>query len=774
MGLRVALGRLKNKWRSKKVVVLLTAITGMVSLCGYGFSYGYSGGAKPKAECASCHQQQVKDWQSSHHFHAMEPATPNRALGNFDNQSLAYLEQTATFTQRDNTLFITMPGLDGKQQTFPVAYTFGYEPLQQYMFDAGKGKFQFFPFAWDSRPKEQGGQRWFVLHPEQTPSDEFHWSNMGQNWNQMCADCHSTDFRKGFDVATQSYNSIYSAVNVSCAACHGSAENHLKWAAGDESIANKGYSSYIGTKTPMFRENDQGLMQAIAEIKPSQQVQVCASCHSRRAAFSDSKAPDDYHHTYQPALITEGLYHADGQIWDEDYVWGSFTQSKMYEAGVTCTNCHNPHSGQLKLPGNQVCTQCHTQATYDDRSHHGHPAGAVGSACVDCHMPSTTYMQIDPRRDHSFKVPRPDLSQSLKIPNACNSCHEDKTAKWAEEQIRQWHPDSTRMGSEHFATAFHKGDTGASDAGQELTKIAQDSRYPDIIRASALYRMAQTPGRNAVVAIARSVRDKDPLKRQAAITAAANYPDPDKWRMLSPLLNDEHLPIRAEAARALARMLVQPPETALNDSDKARLKKALEEYREVQAYQSDRGFSHTNLGNLEHELGRAKSAENHYRKAIEIEPIFMPAYVNLADVYRLRQNETKAQEVLKQALAVNGNASTVRYALAMSYIRQGEKQKALPELQAAASASDTSANFIYTYGLLLQDMGRISDAVMQMQKAYQLQPGNPDISYTMSGLYAQLKQYDRALFYAKKLNSLVPGNPQIQQMVRELEQYQKD
>ncbi|UTF61888.1 tetratricopeptide repeat protein [Gilvimarinus sp. DA14] len=695
-------------------------------------------------------------------------------LGNFNQQSLPYQGKIASFSQRGDKLFISMPGLDGKEQEFAVAYTFGYQPLQQYMFDAGKGKYQFFPFAWDSRPKDDGGQRWFVLHPEQTPSDEFHWSNMGQNWNQMCADCHSTDYRKGFDLESQSYNSTYSAVNVSCAACHGSAEKHLQWAAGDKSIADKGYSTYIGAKTALFRENDQGLMQAIAKIKPSQQVQVCARCHSRRAAFNDSSAPDDYHHTYQPALITAGLYHADGQIWDEDYVWGSFLQSKMHEAGVTCTNCHNPHSGQLKLPGNLVCTQCHTQETYENKKHHGHVLGTSGSACVDCHMPATTYMQIDPRRDHSFKVPRPDLTQSLDVPNACNGCHTDKTAKWSEAQIRQWHPDSEILGAEHFATAFYKGDTGAADAGQELTKIAQDPRYPDIIRASALHRMAATPGQNAVVAIVRAVRDQDPLKRQAAIEAASAYPAPDKWRMLNSLLDDAHLPIRVEAARSLARMLVQPPETALSEKDKARLNRGLEEYREVQLYQADRGFAHTNLGNLEQELGRAKNAEAHYRKAIEIEPIFMPAYVNLADLYRLRQNEEKAQQVLRQALQVNAEAASVHYSMAMSFIRQGDKQAALPELQAAANAPDTSANFIYTYGLLLQDLGRLNDAVVQLQKAYHLEPSNPDISYTLSQLYVKLQQYDRALFYAKKLNTLVPGNRQIQQMVRQLQQQQKD
>ena len=733
---------------------------------------GTGPGAWAEAEqCASCHQVQVNDWQQSHHFHAMGVATADSVLGNFKQQALPYQDAEATFARRDQALFITMPDLDGKPTEYRVTHSFGYHPLQQYMFEMSPGKFQFFPFAWDSREKAAGGQRWFVLHPEQGPTDEFHWSQIGQNWNHMCADCHSTDFRKGFDSESHSYQSQYSAINVSCAACHGDSGAHLQWAGGDKSVPNKGYKTFIGAKTPLFLQDGQGLMRSIAELKPSRQIEVCAGCHARRTQLEDRGAPDDFQHTFQPALITAELYHADGQIWDEDYVWGSFLQSKMHEAGVTCTNCHNPHSGQLKLPGNQVCTQCHQSERYDAPAHHGHKLSGAGSFCVDCHMPATTYMQVDDRRDHAFKVPRPDLTQSLGVPNACNGCHTDKTPAWAEQQMRQWHPDSQYLGREHFASAFHGADTGQDlgTVGQELTKIAQDMNYPDIIRASALYRMDRTPGRNAVVAIARALRDDDPLKRQGAITAASVYPVPDQWRLLESLLDDPHKPIRAEAGRALARMLVQPPETSLADSDKARLKKALQEYRDGQRYQADRGFSHTNLGNLEQQLGRLKNAEKHYQKAIDIEPVFIPAYVNLADLYRLRGDEAKARGVLDKALAINPNADSAHYAKAMSFVRSGDKEAALVHLQKAAQGAPPNSRFIYTYALLLQDLGKMDQALSQLQKAYALSPNDPDISYSLSQSYQASGDDERALFYAKRLGELVPGNAQIEQMIKQLE-----
>ncbi|MDO3388480.1 multiheme c-type cytochrome [Gilvimarinus sp. SDUM040013] len=729
-----------------------------------------SAAAKELQNCASCHAEQVADWQSSHHFHAMAQANSATNVGDFSNQSVAFEGGSATFNTVDGQYSITMPGLDGKQAEYKVAHTFGYHPLQQYMFEQEPGKFQLFPFAWDARTKAEGGQRWFVLHPEQGPNDEFHWSQMGQNWNQMCADCHSTEFRKGFDVEKNKYQSTYSEINVSCAACHGDGSEHLRWAAGDKTIEQKGYPNYIGSQTPLFRADDEGLMKNIAALKPSKQVDVCASCHARRAPFSDQSQPDDFHHTYQPSLITPDLYHVDGQIWDEDYVWGSFLQSKMHQAGVTCTNCHNPHSGGLKLPGNQLCTQCHEVSQYDAKTHHGHQANTQGAYCVDCHMPATTYMQVDDRRDHAFKVPRPDLTQSVGAPNACNGCHEDKAPAWAEQAIREWHPDSLYMGSEHFAQAFHKAAAGAADAGQELTKIAQNPQYPDIIRASALQRMAQTPGRNAIVAIARAVRDDDPLKRQAAITAAAPYPMPDQWRMLNSLLDDPRLPVRVEAARALAQMLVQPPETSLLPEDKKRLESALAEYREVQAYAADRGFSHTNLGNLEQIFGRSRNAEKLYRKAIEVEPIFIPAYVNLADLYRERRDEDEARAILTQALAIQPEAATVQYAMAMSYVRSGDKAKATGFLKQAASGVDPNPRFVYTYALLLQDLGDGKNARQQLQRAYTLDPMNPDVSYSLTISYQASGDYRQALHYANKLAELVPNNAQVEQLIQQIKQ----
>ncbi|MGD8174422.1 tetratricopeptide repeat protein [Marinimicrobium sp. ARAG 43.8] len=731
-------------------------------------AYQANAAVDPTQQCAGCHAEQVNEWKGSHHYHAMGVATPDTALGNFDNQRLNYRGSEATFITRDGSLFIEMPNRAGKMQTYSVTHTFGYEPLQQYMFTEGAGKYQFFPFAWDSRPKTEGGKRWFVLFPEQQPSDPFHWSNMGQNWNQMCAKCHTTDYRKGFDLESRRYDFSFSSINVSCAVCHGSSDTHLAWAAGDQKSPDNGYERPIGTKTSLFRENQKGVMQAIASLKPSGQVEVCAGCHSRRASFSNSESPEDFYHHMQPALITEDLYHADGQIWDEVYVWGSFKQSAMHEAGVTCTNCHNPHSGQLKRSGNAVCTQCHTQETYDSEGHHGHKVDSRGSFCVDCHMPQTTYMQVDPRRDHGFKVPRPDLTQSVGTPNACNGCHEEQSPAWAEKQIRQWHPDSAYLGEPHFASAFHAADQGEPGAAQSLTKLAQDGSLPDIVQASALVRLQQTPGRNAAVAIVRAVESDDPLQRRAAITAVAPYPEPVKWRLLNELLGDNHKPIRVAAARELTPMLRQAFAEQISEQDRARLQKGVNEYREVQRYQADRGVSHVNLGMVAQLLGRMNEAKGHYENAIDIEPIFMPGYVNLADIYRIEGQEDKAQGVLKRALEINPEASIIHYAMGMSYVRQGQKSVAQQYLKAAASVKNPQADHLYAYGLFLQDSGNLEEALTVLKAAYEKAPNTVTYNHALMNLYQQQHRYQDALLHLEKMEALLPNNPQVHELKKKL------
>ncbi|WP_105265595.1 tetratricopeptide repeat protein [Pseudoalteromonas sp. T1lg76] len=721
--------------------------------------------AEPQ-QCQSCHQEQVADWQASHHFRAMNPATAEFVLGAFDGQRIAFEKQMLTLSKEGDDFVLHREYPNGSKESEKVHYTFGYQPLQQYLVADERGGYQFIPLAWDSRTKEEGGQRWFILHPQQRSTDEFHHTQMGQNWNHMCADCHSTDFKKQFSSQSNRFASSYAAINIDCAACHGDSQQHLQWAEGDKNIEHKGFSKDISTQIALFSRGADGSLLPQGEVKQTEQIAQCATCHARRSQLADREPHAELLDTFKPALLTPQLYHVDGQILDEDYVWGSFLQSKMYAAGVTCSNCHNPHSGKLKLDGNQTCTQCHDSSQYQSTEHHGHTLGSTGSQCVDCHMPSTTYMQVDPRRDHSLRVPRPDLSIQTQAPNACNGCHQDKTPQWAVNAIKTWHPDSNYLGKSHFSQAFYAADQGLPTASQLLTRIAQSSEYTDIIRASALARMARYPDKNTLVAISRAVRDEEPLKRLGAIEAARGFPLPQRYTLLQPLLADPRLAIRTGAARALAAMLVVPFPNNLQDAPRAELAKALEEYRQTERYNSERASSHTNLGNLALELEQIKVAHQHYEQAIAVEPIYIPAYVNLADLYRRQGDEGKVRAVLTQALQQDADNAAVHYALAMSWVREKNRTKAKEHLALAAQYG--SVNHIYTYGLLLNEMGETQGALTQLARAFALDSNNADLCYTLVQIHINEQNYRQALRYATRLQELVPRDPQIAALVEKL------
>jgi predicted CXXCH cytochrome family protein len=390
--------------------------------------------------CAGCHAKELTAWRGSDHDLAMQAADEKSVLGDFANAKFTYAGTTSTFSRRDGKFHVNTDGPDGKLADYEIKYTFGVRPLQQYLIEFPGGRMQALSIAWDSRPKAEGGQRWFHLYPGQNikAGDWLHWTSGGQNWNFTCAECHSTNLRKGFDARTDVYKTTWSELNVSCEACHGPASNHVAWAKkeGDwQALAStKGLAIALDERkgASWNPSADTGTARRSAPRSSSRELDTCARCHARAARLSDDyvhgKPPLD---THRLALLDGNLYWNDGQMREEVYNWGSFAQSRMHAQGVTCSDCHDPHSLKLRAPGNAVCAQCHQPAKFDAPSHTHHAAGTPGAACTACHMPTTNYMVVDARHDHSLRVPRPDLSAKLGVPNPCNACHRKETPQWA-------------------------------------------------------------------------------------------------------------------------------------------------------------------------------------------------------------------------------------------------------------------------------------------------------------------------------------------------------
>jgi len=726
--------------------------------------------------CVQCHQQQTKAWRGSHHDRAMQHANTKTVLGNFNNQKFTYYKITSTFFKKGEQFFVNTDGPTGKLQNFQIKYTFGVEPLQQYLIELPGGRLQALGIAWDSRPAAKGGQRWYHLYADQnvTHNNRLHWTGADQNWNFMCADCHSTHLEKNYNIESNRFKTSWSEINVACEACHGPASIHVDW-------ANK-------TKGWEQHNKDKGLVVAFHErsgvswnlnadsgnsvrskIKNTDiEIEICARCHSRRNTISQHYAHDKpLLDNYQPALLTEFLYYPDGQIKNEDYVYGSFVQSKMYHKGVTCSDCHEPHSLNLRANGNDVCLQCHAADKFDKSSHHFHSKDSEGASCVECHMPQTIYMGVDGRHDHSIRIPRPDLSLSLKTPNACNQCHKTKTVQWANKKMQGWYGKRWPPGW-HFGETLFEAQHFKPGVGQDLAAVAASPKIPSIARATVAYMLQDFPGRITTLVTQKLLSDKNDLVRLSALHTLDKFDLTTRLRLGFHLLSDPVLAVRIEAARIMSIT----PKNMLSDQQQKILKSAIAEYMEAQLANADRPEAHINMGLINLRMGRYAAAIKNYQQALKIDSGYVSAYINLADLYRAQQLENKVQEMLNLALQYSAEdsiqAADVYHALGLFFIRQKKMKKALNALSKSVRLQPDNTRYAYVYAVALNNEGQTNKAITLLRKTIKVNPGDADSLIALISFYKQLGDKKSARIMAQKLLTVRPDYGTVQSVMESL------
>ena len=722
--------------------------------------------------CASCHAKETEAWRGSHHDRAMQAATEKTVLGNFAGAKFSLAGVTSTFFKRDGKFFVNTDGSDGKLADFEIKYTFGLYPLQQYLIEFPGGKLQGLGIAWDARPKDAGGQRWFHLYPDRKlkAGDPQHWTGIDQNWNYQCADCHSTNLRKGYDEKTRTFHTTWTDLNVACEACHGPGSNHVAWAKKDGDWkrfdAGRGLTVALDERKGVAWTIDPATGNA-ARSKPrdsNREIETCARCHARRGQFSDAwHAGQPFADAFRASLIEPGLYYVDGQMRDEVYNYGSFLQSRMHAKGVTCSDCHDPHTLKLRAPGNAVCAQCHAATKYDATSHTHHPAGSKGADCATCHMPTTTYMVVDPRHDHSFRIPRPDRTVALGVPNACNGCHAKQSPQWAADAVAKWFPQPKR-GFQTFAEALHAADRGAPEAQGALIKVAEDRDQPAFVRAGAVERLRRYLSPVTLPTVRNALNDSDPLVRAAAAHALENADVPTRVQLLPRMLDDPIRQVRLDAARAL----VGPPEARLSADDRTKLARALDEYVTAQRFNADRPESQLVLGALSATRGQTNEAIEAYRAALALDPAFVAAALNLADAQRSVGREDEAEQTLRAALKRAPQSAPAHHALGLALVRQKRSQEALAELATAAKLAPEDARFAYVYGVALYDMGKRPEALKTLSAALARHPYDREILFALATYERAGGNLAGAREHARLLRELEPENQDFNRLATEL------
>jgi len=716
-------------------------------------------------ECISCHKQEYDLWKNSNHDNSMDVATEASVLGDFNNLEVELNGTKHKFYKRNGKFFAYTKGVGGKMAEFEITHTFGVRPLQQYLVPFERGKYQCLPIAWDSNKKKWFDMAAMVYSRDDLKSDSWlYWTNQSQNWNGMCAECHSTNLKKNYNLESDSFNTTWSDIDVNCEACHGPGSDHLEWA-----------NQPAGARD---MEGSLGLVIQTSKTTSRQFIEACAPCHSRRTSFAPNVHNDEnYYNNHRPQNISPPLYYSDGQILDEVYEIASFTQSKMYMNDVKCSDCHDSHSLKFKFEGNGLCTQCHRAEEFDTYQHHFHkyknevgtsvlnkfgetvPVGD-GALCINCHMPGKYYMGIDWRRDHSLRIPRPDLSIKYNTPNACNDCHADKSFQWSEDYIKKYYGERKKT---TYSTVLADSYLRKDGADVDLIKLIKSDLYPEIVRATALSYLSFYETDQSKKLIEEMLNNQEPLIRERAIDAFYSQDDQVIVKVISPLLNDPVKMVRISAASKLSHI----GKNYFSDKQYKVFSKVLDEYLSTLMYTADFPAGKYNLANYFFEKQDFVKAEKLFIASIKGDSYFYPAKSNLALMYYNQGRLDDAESLYKDLIENHNEYVDGYYQLGLLYAEQKRFNESAAMLEKAALQTNFNPRIYYNLGIIYQYLNDANKAEAALLKANVLLKDDFDVKYALADFYIKKEDFTLALRFVKEIREKFPSNP----TAAELENY---
>ena len=651
----------------------------------------------------------------------MRRPAPATVRGDFNNAQFSTDRQTTRFFRKDGDYWLRTTDTDGVSREYAIAYTFGWAPLQQYLLDTGNGRLQAYNIAWDTQK-----QQWFDLYADEPPAAgaPLHWRGPAQNANFMCIECHSSAFTRNYDADNSRFDSHWRALGVSCQSCHGPASKHLDWARHKpRTAAGPGV----------------GFEQPLTDAARRHEVSTCARCHSRRTPLADGFDPHQkLRDNYRVSGLAPGLYEVDGTIAGEVFEYGAFAQSRMAAAGVVCSDCHNPHSGELRAEGNAVCTGCHqpggqaSRATidvehlptgdFDSPAHHHHRADSPGARCVACHMPGRIYMGVDLRHDHGFTTPNPVQARALEHGDACLDCHQDAPPDEIIGHYRRWYPQAAAR-DRGFATAQFKARHGEPGAAAALFRQLARTDLPALRRAALLAYLPSYPSGRARQALLSALRSEAPAVREAALALIPRLLSPAAAaNALKPLLQDPVKSVRISAAWQLLQVIAPGGQPASEPTSKSTW---IAEYEQVQKTRLSRASTRLNLANLYQLTGRHAKVAPQLHAALKLDPDFILATLMLAQWLEQAEGRVEqARALLDDALARHPRDARLHQALGLLRVRTGAYPGALRALEQAHRLAPDNADYAYVLAVALRDTGAPQQARQLLRRQVAAQPAD--------------------------------------------------
>jgi predicted CXXCH cytochrome family protein len=631
----------------------------------------------------------------------------------FNGEKLVHFNDTYSFYKKNKNYVI-----NHNDKEYKVEYTFGHYPLQQYLVDFGSGKFQVLTASWSLENKN-----WYEVNSHLSKEDYglAHWKGYLNNWNQRCASCHSTDLKKNYSFEKNEYKTTYLEENVSCLACHKSPGDHIEWANGSKSLKNKGFDHSLETYPPVISPKNSKKTFSITDSTISNK---CFSCHGLRGEIESPKK--GFLNSHSPRIVSDDLYELDGQIKEEAFVMGSFTQSKMFHKGVNCLHCHNPHSGKLKKKGNNLCLQCH-DTSYQTYKHSKHKV--ENARCIDCHMPSKTYMKFDERRDHKFVIPRPDYSLKYGISNSCTSCHSNYSKEKLSKVFKQNFPKLKTK--DNLLEAIGSIKNGEFKSSKDLLLFILNPNYPEMKRAYAVSYLSRFTISDEV--IYKEIYDTNSYLIHLALkTHISNLQELGNIskNILVKMALSKHDSLSYEALYQLAMK-------GFNLRKESELKIRFENYLSSLVQHSDYPDNVLKLAALS-SVGLFSEASNSLLKDnIQKYPRFLASYVNLADHFRALKNDKESLDVLNSGLKLSSKDSSLLVARGLLYIRTKKYSKALSDLKNAHTSQFNNDYYAYLYCLALSSLESPKNALSYLESVKGKYKDSFMITQLLSSLYQQ-------------------------------------
>jgi tetratricopeptide (TPR) repeat protein len=710
--------------------------------------HGYAG----SVSCRECHEQFYQLWSTSKHGLAMQPYTPEFAKAQLTPQQNDLKIGKIKYRADISEGVMIETGTKGIKK-YPIEQVMGGKNVYYFLTPLQKGRLQTLPLAYDVQKKEwfdtaASGMRHF---PGGQTSAPVNWKEPPYTFNTACYSCHVSQLSTNYDLKTDTYRTTWREPGINCETCHGPSEEHNKIAKATPKGQPLPELRIIRTKT-MTRE---------------QRNDLCSSCHAKASPLTPEYKPEErFFDHFDLATLEDADFYPDGRDLGENYTYTSWLMSPCYTSGkIDCIHCHTS-SGRYRFKAedkaNEACMPCHEARVKDPTTHTRHKADSPGNKCISCHMPMTAFARMN-RTDHSMLPPTPAATIAYRSPNACNLCHTDKDAAWADTYVRQWRTRDYQAPLLKRASLIDAARKRDWKQLPQMLAYMQTKDRDEVFTTSLIRLLRMSSDERIAPVLLIAAKDPSPLVRSAAVEALALRPSQEAVQALLDATGDAYRLVRTRAAAGLAGY----PEERLTGEVKTRVEKAKKEYLAFIMARPDQWTSYYNMGNYRLDRGMFKEAVASYKTALRLEPGATLAMVNASIAYARMGETENAEQSLKQALRTAPDSAAANFNMGLLKAEKNEPKQAETYLKKAIKADPQMAPAAYNL-CIITAKDRINEAITWCKKAADLGPQEPKYAYTLAFYLNQKGETDAAVRTLKAIIKKYPGYKDAEMLLQNI------